>query len=182
MATLEAIQEKIKNLQTQAEALIAKKAQAALEQIRKLMIEHGLTTEEIEAAAKAKRDAKFLKTSITNVKPTAKTKTKTIAAKPKPKYQDKKSGATWSGYGRAPAWIVDAKDRKKFLIADEVAKTEVSTTNILPVLEDATKKPAAKKVAAKKTFAKKAVATLPAAKKAASRKAVTKKVAAKNTL
>ncbi|MGY6122186.1 H-NS family nucleoid-associated regulatory protein (plasmid) [Paraburkholderia strydomiana] len=31
--------------------------------------------------------------------------------------RDPKSGATWSGRGRAPAWMADAKDQKKFLIA-----------------------------------------------------------------
>ncbi|WP_435530751.1 H-NS family nucleoid-associated regulatory protein [Paraburkholderia caledonica] len=32
-------------------------------------------------------------------------------------YADPKTGATWSGRGRAPAWIAGAKDRSKFLIA-----------------------------------------------------------------
>lgn len=32
------------------------------------------------------------------------------------KYQDPKSGATWSGKGRAPGWIANAKSRDKFLI------------------------------------------------------------------
>ncbi len=32
-------------------------------------------------------------------------------------YKDPKSGATWSGRGRAPGWIAEAKDRSKFLIA-----------------------------------------------------------------
>jgi hypothetical protein len=31
-------------------------------------------------------------------------------------YKDKNSGATWSGRGRAPRWIAEAKDRSKFLI------------------------------------------------------------------
>ena len=31
-------------------------------------------------------------------------------------YIDRKTGATWSGRGRAPAWLADAKDRTKFLI------------------------------------------------------------------
>jgi DNA-binding protein H-NS len=35
---------------------------------------------------------------------------------PSPKYQDPKTGATWSGKGRAPAWIRDVKNRDKFLI------------------------------------------------------------------
>ncbi|WP_322048072.1 H-NS family nucleoid-associated regulatory protein, partial [Paraburkholderia sp. J67] len=32
------------------------------------------------------------------------------------KYQDPKSGATWSGRGRAPDWIKGAKNRDRFLI------------------------------------------------------------------
>uniref|UniRef100_UPI00158AD6B2 H-NS family nucleoid-associated regulatory protein n=1 Tax=Burkholderia anthina TaxID=179879 RepID=UPI00158AD6B2 len=32
-------------------------------------------------------------------------------------YRDPKSGATWSGRGRAPAWLASVKDRSKFLIA-----------------------------------------------------------------
>jgi len=32
------------------------------------------------------------------------------------KYQNPESGETWSGRGRAPAWIKDAKNRDKFLI------------------------------------------------------------------
>ncbi|MDP1329472.1 H-NS family nucleoid-associated regulatory protein, partial [Klebsiella pneumoniae] len=31
-----------------------------------------------------------------------------------PKYRDPKTGATWSGRGRAPAWI--GKNRDRFLI------------------------------------------------------------------
>ncbi|WP_321889634.1 H-NS histone family protein [Paraburkholderia bannensis] len=33
-----------------------------------------------------------------------------------PKYQDPKTGATWTGRGRAPRWIADAKNRDRFLI------------------------------------------------------------------
>lgn len=32
------------------------------------------------------------------------------------KYRDPKTGATWSGMGRAPGWIVNARNREKFLI------------------------------------------------------------------
>src|ERR1700759_3230118 len=31
------------------------------------------------------------------------------------KYVDPKTGATWTGRGRAPAWIANAKNRDKFL-------------------------------------------------------------------
>ncbi|MEM5372967.1 H-NS family nucleoid-associated regulatory protein [Paraburkholderia azotifigens] len=32
-------------------------------------------------------------------------------------YADPKTGATWSGRGRAPAWVAGARDRSRFLIA-----------------------------------------------------------------
>jgi DNA-binding protein H-NS len=33
-----------------------------------------------------------------------------------PRYRDPRTGATWSGHARPPAWIKDAKDRSVFLI------------------------------------------------------------------
>ncbi|KVQ42511.1 H-NS histone [Burkholderia cepacia] len=35
-----------------------------------------------------------------------------------PKYRDPKTGATWSGRGKAPQWIANAKNRNRFLIPD----------------------------------------------------------------
>src|SRR5258708_3940036 len=114
MPTLEQIQAKMKKLQAQADALIAKKAQAAVDQIRKIMLTHGLTTEDIEAKAKAKREAKAANGSTSKVK--AKDASSLKSETP-PKYLHPKTGATWTGHGRAPAWIAEAKDRSKFLIA-----------------------------------------------------------------
>jgi DNA-binding protein H-NS len=58
-------------------------------------------------------------------KPTAKSAVKP-AVKPKvgaqakgklpPKYRDPKTGATWSGHARPPAWIKNVKDRSPYLI------------------------------------------------------------------
>ena len=80
-------------------------------------------------------------------------------------YRDPKSGATWSGRGRAPAWLASVKDRSKFLIAGE---SEVATAPKAKPVKPAAKKIAAKKVAAtKKTVAKKAVAKKAAARKIA---------------
>lgn len=114
MPTLEQLQGKMKKLQAQADALIAKNVQSAVDQIRKIMLTHGLTTADIEEKAKARRDAKALDR---NPSPA----TKKVAKSPKlvasPKYQHPKTGATWTGHGRAPAWIANAKDRTKFLIA-----------------------------------------------------------------
>ena len=104
----------MKALQVQADALIAKKAQAAVDQIRKLMLEHGLTTEDIEAKAKAKREAKVASGAAVSAKSKV---SGSLGSKVPPKYQHPKTGATWTGRGSAPAWIADVKDRSKFLIA-----------------------------------------------------------------
>ncbi|MBO1859091.1 H-NS histone family protein [Burkholderia cenocepacia] len=43
-----------------------------------------------------------------------------VAAHPRapiaPKYRDPKTGATWSGRGKAPQWIAKAKNRDRFPI------------------------------------------------------------------
>ncbi|KMZ13496.1 putative regulator [Candidatus Burkholderia humilis] len=111
MSTLEQIRAKMKKLQKQADALIARQAQKVVDQIRTLMIEHGLTTADIEAAAKRRRQRAGKASVTTSAKKTM-----------PPKYRDPKTGDTWSGYGRAPAWIANAKDRSRFLI--DVATTK----------------------------------------------------------
>ncbi|NPT34236.1 H-NS family nucleoid-associated regulatory protein [Paraburkholderia xenovorans] len=103
--TLEAMQAKIKKLQAQADALIAKQSSGVIEKIRELMAKHGLTTADIDAHAGGKQRAKHA-TAKTAAKP----------AKSVAKYQDPKSGATWSGHGRAPQWIAAAKNRDKYLV------------------------------------------------------------------
>jgi DNA-binding protein H-NS len=103
--TLEAMQAKIRKLQAQADALLAKKSGAVIEKIKSLMAEHGLTTADIDAHAGAKKRGP---------KPGAKAAAKSSASAAK--YRDPKTGATWSGHGRAPGWIASAKDRSKFLV------------------------------------------------------------------
>ena len=92
MATLENIQARIKKLQTQAEALIAKRAQGALDQIRELMIKHGLTTEDIERRAKARRERERVERLGQNGKAG---KATTAKGKLPPKYRDPATGAMW---------------------------------------------------------------------------------------
>src|ERR1700761_1887426 len=111
MPTLEQIQAKLKKLQAQADVLIARKAQVAVDQIRDLMLKHGLTTADIEAKAKARRAALGLNGHAAGGKAKA-----AGAGKTPPKYRDHKTGATWTGHGRAPAWIAAVKDRTQFLV------------------------------------------------------------------
>ena len=110
MATLEAVQAKIRALQAQAETLIAKKSSAALKAIHDLMSKHGLTSADIDKYAGQKKGGR--KPGVTAV-----TKVDALAAK----YRDPNTGNTWSGHGRAPSWIAGAKDRSKFLIERSVA-------------------------------------------------------------
>ncbi|MBN3856981.1 H-NS histone family protein [Paraburkholderia sp. Ac-20340] len=102
MATLESIQTKIAKLQAQAQAIAASKSIVVLNKIRDLMSKHGISLSDIEAHAGKRRGAKAANA----------VKSATVA-----KYRDPKSGATWSGHGRAPHWIANAKDRSKFLVA-----------------------------------------------------------------
>ena len=167
MPTLEQIQAKLKKLQAQAEAMIAKRAQSVLDDIRSLMEKHGLSTADIEAHSSTKkpRGRPAGKTSKPGVRAKAK-----AAAKPKlpAKYRNPKTGETWSGWARPPLWIKDVKDRTKFLIDGHSKSDAVATSATKPA-----SKKAAKKVTAKKTTVK-TLSAKPPAKKAAAKKASAK--------
>ncbi|WP_321797480.1 H-NS family nucleoid-associated regulatory protein [Caballeronia sp. J97] len=103
MTKLKAIQDKIAKLQAQAEAIVRNES-AALKKILALMDRHGLTTDDIAVGFR---------------KPAARRKLTTVKAPttlPAAKYLDPKTGATWTGRGRPPAWIANAKDRSEFLV------------------------------------------------------------------
>lgn len=73
--------------------------------IQQLMSDYGLTVEDLAGKRRRGRPAGSARQ---------------VAAKEKtslpPKYMDPKTGATWSGRGRAPAWL--GKNRNRFLIAE----------------------------------------------------------------
>ena len=104
MTTLASIQARIAKLQAQAETLVATKSLAALEKIRGLMERHGISIADIEAHVGKQRGRKPGPNS-------AGSRSASVAM-----YADPKSGATWSGRGRAPSWIAGAKDRSRFLV------------------------------------------------------------------
>ena len=237
MATLEQIQARIAKLQAQAEAVAAKQNSGVIEKIRVLMDKHGISIAEIDAHIGGRRGRKSASKSVGGtgvvaakyVDPKtgatwsgrgrapawiagAKDRTKflveggqavvvartTSAAKPgnyprgpqPAMYRDPKTGATWSGRGRAPAWLANAKDRAKFLIGDEAVSASSGSKSVkaAPAQKAGAKKAAAKKVVAKKVGAerapatKKAAAKKPAAKKAVVKKAPARKVRAKKAV
>lgn len=114
MATLKT---KLKKLQSQAETLIADSAQSVLDDIRAMMEKHGLTTADLDAHARKPKRAP--KPVVTLPAPAGRREAvKKLANKGKlpAKYRNPKTGETWSGWARPPAWIANVKDRSRFLI------------------------------------------------------------------
>ncbi len=136
----------------------------AIVKIKELMQTFGLTAEHLGLTAARG------KTSVTK-----KSKSKQSGAG-KVKYADPKTGKTWSGFGRAPAWIAAAKSRDAFLVDKSgvvISKTPAASKKVAKSARKA-EKPAAKP-AAKKTVR----ATAAAAPATATRKPVAKKAGAK---
>jgi DNA-binding protein H-NS len=165
MVTLDAVNLKIAKLQKQAAAIVEKQSSIGLEKIRDLMHKHGLSLADIEGFVGKRRGRKPSKAAANGAAKSARTKAQPVAAK----YVDPKSGATWSGRGRAPAWIKDVKDRSRFLI-DGGSTEKVASKKTAPA-----KKSAGKRAAAKATDSKPAVKKGAAASRRASpvRKAAT---------
>ncbi|MET3632992.1 H-NS histone family protein [Burkholderia cepacia] len=97
MATYKELKAQAEALAEKAEAARLAEFQAVVEDIRAKVAEYGITEKDIFGARRSKS-----------------AKHKTVPAEAK--YRDPKTGATWSGRGRAPAWIKDAKNRNRFLI------------------------------------------------------------------
>ncbi|RQS09172.1 H-NS histone family protein [Burkholderia sp. Bp8998] len=117
-AQLDALQEK-------TEAARVAELEALVADMRAKVAEYGITAEQIfgrQRVAKGKKVGGH------------------VAAK----YQNPKTGETWSGRGRAPAWIKDVKDRTRFLIG-AAAETQGASGNA--PAGAAVKKAAAKKAA-----------------------------------
>lgn len=94
MATYQELKAEAEALAEQVKAARLKEFQAALDEVRAKVAEYGITERDIFGRQRA-RLAK---------------------ARVRPKYRDPKTGATWSGRGRPPEWIKDAKNRDRFLI------------------------------------------------------------------
>lgn len=153
MATLSAIRKQIQRLEAEAERITKQEMSGAIAKIKSLMSDFGVTVEHLVAKS---------------APVTAKRAASKKAASPKragagvARYADPKTGKTWTGFGRAPTWIAEAKNRDAFLIGAVVAEPEAA---------------APAKRAKKKTAA--SVAPAPAAKEVAKAAKAAKKVAKK---
>lgn len=94
------VKAQIDALQAEADALRAQEIEAVVADVRAKVAEYGLTEQDV-----------FGRTRGARAKGSAIAKTLSV-----PKYRDPKTGATWSGKGRAPAWIANARNRDLFLI------------------------------------------------------------------
>ncbi len=106
MATYKQLMAEKQALEAQLAEVRATEIAGVIERIQGLMAEYELTVDDIAAKRRRGRPA-----SVGKAKVAAKEKTSLPA-----KYMDPKTGATWSGRGRAPAWL--GKNRAKFLIAE----------------------------------------------------------------
>ena len=93
MAGLKEIQAQIEQLQQQAAAQRENELSGAIQQIRDLMQEYGITVDDLQSKAK-----------------------KGVAKKAgSVQFRDPKTGETWSGRGRMPNWL-SGKDKEKFRV------------------------------------------------------------------
>ncbi|MCR4468157.1 H-NS histone family protein [Burkholderia sp. SCN-KJ] len=99
MATYKELKAQMDALAEKAETARLTELQAVIEDIRTKVAEYGITEKDIFGVRRDRAAAK--KSAPVNAK-----------------YRDPKTGATWSGRGRAPAWIKDAKNRNRFLIQE----------------------------------------------------------------
>lgn len=102
MATYKQLMAEKAQLEAKLEQARAEEVAAVIEKIRGLMREYDLTVEDFTPRARRGRPAGAT--------------SKPVTALP-PKYLDPKTGKTWSGRGRAPAWL--GKNPKRFLIEAE---------------------------------------------------------------
>ncbi|MFW2270607.1 H-NS family nucleoid-associated regulatory protein [Burkholderia orbicola] len=96
MATYKELKAKMEALAEQTEAARIAEFRAVVEDIRAKVTEYGISEKDIFSRQRGR----------------------TLKAAVEAKYRDPKTGATWSGRGRAPAWIKDAKNRDRFLIQE----------------------------------------------------------------
>jgi DNA-binding protein H-NS len=141
MKTYQAVRAEIAKLEKQAEELRRQELRTIIAQVRQVVADYGLTAADIGLAGGRAR-------SVARKAPARASRSAGAA-----KYRDPKSGQTWTGHGRPPAWIVGAKDRDAFLIDAPAAPTAAKKARVAKPAKAAkpakTPKAAAKKRAAK---------------------------------
>ncbi|HDR9084573.1 H-NS histone family protein [Burkholderia vietnamiensis] len=99
MATYTELKTQLDALQQETEAARIAELQTVIEQVRNVVQQYGLTTEDVFGRQLASGG-------------------KAAKAPLPPKYRDPKTGATWSGRGRTPTWL-QGKKLERLLIESE---------------------------------------------------------------
>ena len=184
MRSYKQIRADIARLEREAAAVKKSESTAIVAKIRKLAGQYGLTAADIGLDA--------AQGSQTAARPSAKDASKSAAAKKAAakaprgkkarsgagvaKYRDPKSGKTWTGFGRAPAWLASAKNRDVFLIGADDGRTEAAAA---PRAASKAARKGAAKTAPRKAATAKTPARQPAAKKRTGAKTATPAPASK---
>jgi DNA-binding protein H-NS len=98
MSQYSELKAQIARLQTQAEEARRTEIADVIAMIREKIVEYGLSAQDLGFVAAARRGRPPKKAPLP------------------PRYQDPKTGATWSGRGKPPKWIA-GKNRERFQIA-----------------------------------------------------------------
>lgn len=164
MKTYQALKAEIAKLEKKAEALRRNELKSVIAQVKKTIAEFGLTAAELGLGSGAPKAA-LRRRAVA----------KRAATVGVARYRDPKTGDTWTGRGRPPAWIAKAKDREAFLIAAAAAAPAAEAPQAAKVPKQARAaakrakpaKRAAKRVA--KAAAKPAAKPAPKARRAAAK-------------
>lgn len=103
MATYKQLLAQKEALEAQLAEVRANEVSGVIDQIRTLMEQYGLSVEDIQGKRRRGR-------------PAGSVVVKAVKEPLPPKYRDPKTGATWSGRGRAPAWL--GRNPNRFLIEE----------------------------------------------------------------
>jgi DNA-binding protein H-NS len=145
MKTYQAVRAEIAKLEKQAEELRRNELKTIIAQVRQVVADYGLTAADIGlAGARAGRAGRAARKA-----PVRASRSSGVA-----RYRDPKTGQTWTGRGRPPAWIAGAKDREAFLIDAPAAPAAAKKTRGAKAAKAAKPAAAPKKAAAKKRAAK----------------------------
>jgi DNA-binding protein H-NS len=121
----EGLMAQIAKLQNKAETIRLKDKSVAVDGIKKQMLQYGISLADLQIGGSSKIVApKVVKGNKTVLKETQvvnlASAVKATRRKPEPKYQDPKTGTTWSGRGKTPKWmqsaILKGKSKEKFAI------------------------------------------------------------------
>lgn len=118
MKTYQAVRAEIAKLEKQAEDLRRQELKSVIAQVRQVIADYGLTAADLGLGGARTRVA------ATGRKRAASAGRRVSAGVAK--YRDPKTGQTWTGHGRPPAWIVSAKDRDAFLIGGAAAPAKAA--------------------------------------------------------